>query len=167
MKVSKTKLDGVLEIEPPTIFEDFRGEYVEIYNDKLFKKNKINLNFIQDDYSASRKNVLRGIHGDKITWKLISCFYGKFYLVIINNDIKSPQYKKWISFTLSQNNKKQILVPPKFGNGHLVVSDYAIFHYKQTTEYNREGQFTIHWDDPEYNIWWPIEKPILSHRDKR
>ena len=65
----------------------------------------------------------------------------------------------------SEKNRLQVLVPEKFGNGHLVLSDQAIFHYKQNTEYNREGQFTILWNDPEYNLVWPIDDPILSARD--
>lgn len=165
MKVEKTNLDGVLIIDPPTNFQDFRGSYVEIYNEKLYKNYGIVQDFIQDDISTSRHNVLRGIHGDSTTSKLVSCLFGAFYLVVVNNDSSSPQYKKWESFHLSDVNRKQILIPPKFGNGHLVLSDLAIFNYKQTTEYNREGQFTIKWDDPEYNIWWPIKSPILSERD--
>ena len=165
MKVENTALDGVLLITPSTIFEDFRGEYIETYNKNNYFKKNIKIDFIQDDISISKKNVLRGIHGDQNTWKLISCLFGSFYLVVINNNPSSDQYKKHISLTLSDRNKKQILVPPKFGNGHLVVSDEAIFHYKQSTDYNREGQFTIKWNDPEYNIWWPIDRPILSERD--
>lgn len=165
MQVENTALDGVLLITPSTIFEDFRGEYIETYNKNNYFKKNIKIDFIQDDISISKKNVLRGIHGDQKTWKLISCLFGSFYLVVINNNPSSDQYKKHISFTLSDRNKKQILVPPKFGNGHLVVSDEAIFHYKQSTDYNREGQFTIKWNDPEYNIWWPINRPILSIRD--
>ena len=109
--------------------------------------------------------MLRGIHGDKSTFKLISCLYGEFYLVVVNNDPSSKHYKKWQSFHVSDVNRKQILIPPKYGNGHLVLSDIAIFHYKQTTEYNRDGQFTIMWNDPEYNIKWPSKNPILSKRD--
>lgn len=165
MNIKNTDLDGVLMITPPTIFEDFRGCYVEIYNDILYKENKINLNFIQDDISFSTKNVLRGIHGDDRTWKLISCLYGSIYLIVVNNDKSSHQYKKWQSFTLSDKNRIQILVPPKFGNGHLVISKEAIFHYKQTTEYDRKFQFTIMWNDASYNFWWPIKTPILSTRD--
>ena len=116
--------------------------------------------------SVSKKHVLRGIHGDQKTWKLISCLGGEFLLVVVNNDENSPQFKKWESFTLTENNNIQILVPPKFGNGHLVLTDRAIFHYKQSTYYNPKGQFTIRWNDPEYNIWWPIRNPILSQRDE-
>lgn len=166
MEVIKTSLDGVLMIKPPTIFEDFRGSYIELYNEKLFKEAGINVEFIQDDISVSSRHVLRGIHGDSETWKLISCLQGKFYLVVINWDEKSPQFGKWESFVLSEQNHMQVLVPPKFGNGHLVLSEQAIFHYKQSTTYNRAGQFTILWNDPKPNIWWPVKNPIVSRRDE-
>ena len=166
MKVEKTALDGVSLITPSSPFEDFRGEYIETYNKNDFLNAGISIEFIQDDISISRKNVLRGIHGDQKTWKLISCLYGAFYFVVVNNDPDSSQFKKHISFTLSDKNRKQVLVPPKFGNGHLILSEEAIFHYKQNTEYDRSGQFTIKWNDPELNLWWPIKNPILSIRDE-
>ena len=165
MDIHKSDLDGVLIITPPTIFEDFRGTYVETYNEELYKKNGIPISFVQDDMSTSHRNVLRGLHGDQETWKLVSCLYGEFYLVVANWDSTSPQYKKWISITLSDQNRLQVLIPPKFGNGHLILSDKAIFHYKQNTYYNQAGQFTILWNDPELNIKWPIKEPILSKRD--
>ena len=166
IEVSKTKLEGVLLIKPPTIFEDFRGTYVEIYNEKLYKEAGIAVDFIQDDISVSAKDVLRGIHGDDETWKLISCLYGKFYLVVVNWDKSSKQFRQWDSFVLSDSNRQQVLVPPKFGNGHLVLSEQAIFHYKQSTYYNRAGQFTLLWNDPKINIWWPVKNPIVSKRDE-
>jgi len=166
MEVSRTKLDGVLLIKPPTIFEDFRGTYVETYNEKLYTEAGITVKFVQDDISVSKKNVLRGIHGDGETWKLVSCLYGKFYLVVVNWDDASAQYQQWESFVLSDQNRLQVLVPPKFGNGHLVQSELAIFHYKQSTYYNRAGQFTILWNDPSLNIQWPIKNPIVSRRDE-
>ena len=165
MEVCKTTLDGVLLIKPPTIFEDFRGTYVEIYNEKLYTEAGIKVKFVQDDISVSSKHVLRGIHGDGETWKLISCLYGKFYLVVVNWDETFPQFGQWEAFVLSDQNRLQVLVPPKFGNGHLVLSDMAIFHYKQSSYYNRAGQFTLLWDDPKLNIWWPVKNPILSRRD--
>jgi dTDP-4-dehydrorhamnose 3,5-epimerase len=166
MEVSKTKLDGVLLIKPPTIFEDFRGTYVELYNEDLYLNSGIAVKFVQDDISISSRNVLRGIHGDEVTWKLISCLHGRFYLVVVNQDKESPQFGNWISFILSDQNRLQVLIPPKFGNGHLVLSDITIFHYKQSTYYDRSGQFTILWNDPKLNIWWPIKDPILSMRDE-
>jgi dTDP-4-dehydrorhamnose 3,5-epimerase len=165
MKVEKTNLEGVLKITLDA-FEDHRGHYVETYNEDLYNKHGIDVKFIQDDISVSNKNVLRGIHGDQETWKLISCLEGEFLLVVVNNDEKSNQFKQWEFFTLSEQNRIQILVPPRFGNGHLVLSERTIFHYKQNTYYNPKGQFTICWDDPEYNIKWPITNPILSKRDE-
>ncbi len=166
MEVSKTKLDGVLLIKPPTIFEDFRGIYVETYNEKLYTEAGIKVKFVQDDIAVSSQNVLRGMHGDGETWKLVSCLDGKFYLVVVNWDDASPQFGKWESFVLSDQNRLQVLVPPKFGNGHLVLSEQTIFHYKQSTYYNRAGQFTLLWNDPRLNIWWPIKNPIVSKRDE-
>ena len=166
MKVENTKLDGVMKITPPTIFEDFRGSYIETYNKRIYQDNGIDIDFIQDDVSISRKNVLRGIHGDKSTTKLVSCLQGEFYLVVVNNIKESSQYKKWESFYISETNRFQILIPKGFGNGHLVLSERAIFHYKQDTEYNRAGQFTIKWNDPNFSFWWPINDPMTSLRDK-
>jgi dTDP-4-dehydrorhamnose 3,5-epimerase len=165
VKVEKTKLDGVLQITPPTLFEDWRGEYVETYNEQLYREQGIEVQFVQDDISVSDRHVLRGLHGDAITWKLISCLYGKFYLVVVNNDPESPQYRQWASFVLSDANRKQVLIPPKFGNGHLVLSDKAVFHYKQNTYYDRAGQFTLLWNDPELDLWWPVPNPLVSRRD--
>lgn len=166
LKVEPTSLDGVLRITPPTIHEDFRGFYVETYNREIYYRAGITVEFTQDDISISRRHVLRGIHGDQKTWKLVSCLSGQFYLVVINWDPKSAQYRKWEAFTLSEHNRFQILIPPKFGNGHLVMTDLAIFHYKQSTSYDRESQFTIRWNDPDLNMRWPVHEPILSERDQ-
>lgn len=167
MKVSKTKLENVLLVQPE-IFKDHRGQYVETYNEKMYKKHGIDIKFVQDDISVSKKNVLRGIHGDPETWKLISCLHGEIYAVIVNCDEKSKNFGKWEFFILSEKNRQQVLVPPKFGTSHLVLSDYAIFHYKQSTYYNPKvlKQFTYRYDDSRFNIKWPIKNPILSERDK-
>jgi len=164
-EIKKTNLLGVLKIKL-TSFEDYRGSYIETYNKNFFIANGIKIDFLQDDISVSHKNVLRGVHGDQKTWKLISCLYGEFQLIVVNNDMQSDEYKKWESFNLSFENKIQILVPPKFGNGHLVLSDKCIFHYKQNTEYDRSGQFTIKWNDPSFSFKWKTQNPILSERDK-
>ncbi|MBA7613114.1 dTDP-4-dehydrorhamnose 3,5-epimerase [subsurface metagenome] len=166
MEVSKTKLDGVLLITPPTIFQDFRGTYVETYNERLYNEAGVKVKFVQDDISVSKRNMLRGIHGDAETWKLVSCLFGQFYLVVVNWDEASAQFSQWESFVLSDQNRLQVLVPPKFGNGHLTLSELAIFQYKQSTYYDRARQFTILWNDPKLNIQWPIKDPILSRRDE-
>jgi len=166
MEIRKTKLGGVLLIEPPTIFNDFRGSYVETYNEELYRNAGITTRFVQDDISVSSRHVLRGLHGDSGTWKLVSCLSGKFYLVVINLDSDSPQFGQWESFTLSAENHLQVLIPPKMGNGHVVLSDQAIFHYKQSSYYNRAGQFTLLWNDPKLKLWWPVKNPIVSQRDE-
>lgn len=163
IQVKDTTLDGVKVITLPS-FEDFRGEYVETWNEEYYKVLG-DIHFIQDDISVSTRNVLRGIHGDSKTYKLISCLYGKFYLVVVNCDTTSPEFRKWEGFTLSNTNRLQVLVPPKHGNAHLVLSDKAIFHYKQNTYYDRASQFTYKWNDKMFDIWWPISNPILSKRD--
>src|SRR3989338_10215351 len=115
IKVLKTNLDKVLLITPD-VFEDLRGQYIEIYNEKLYRKNGIDVKFVQDDIAISSKNVLRGIHGDSETWKLISCLEGKIYVVVVNCDTKSKDFGEWQSFDLSEENRQQILIPPKHGN---------------------------------------------------
>ena len=165
MQVTETKLEGVLLIRPE-VFEDFRGQYVETYNDKLYAEHGITAKFVQDDISVSSRHVLRGIHGDAETWKLVSCLYGKFYLVVVNCDRQSPGFGQWQSFALSDANRLQVLIPPKHGNGHVVLSDQAIFHYKQSSYYNPKGQFTYKWDDAELKIWWPVKQPLVSQRDE-
>lgn len=165
MQVSKTKLDGVLFIRLEA-FEDHRGYYVETYNEKVYHEHGMAVKFVQDDISMSARHVLRGIHGDAETWKLVSCLFGKFYLVVVNCDRDSGEFGKWQSFVLSDTNHCQVLIPPKHGNGHVVLSEQAIFHYKQSTYYNPKGQFTYRWDDPQFKLWWPIKNPILSRRDE-
>ncbi len=165
IEVSKTNLKGVLSIKLD-IFRDFRGNYIEMYNEELYRKRGIKIKFIQDDISVSKKNVLRGIHGDHETWKLISCLYGEFYLVVVDCDDGSKNFGRWQSFGLSDKKRIQILVPPGYGNAHLVLSDTVIFHYKQSTYYKPKRQFTYKWDNPRFNISWPVKNPILSERDK-
>ena len=166
IKVVKTELPGVLLIEPDS-FRDHRGYYVETYNEELYRKHGIDVKFIQDDISVSRKDVLRGIHGDDVTWKLISCLHGEFYFVVVDCDKNSSGFGKWQAFNLSAQNRLQVLVPPKHGNGHLALTEAVVFHYKQSTYYNPMRQFTYRWNDPALKIAWPIQNPILSQRDEQ
>lgn len=165
MIIEKTTLNGVLRVRIDG-FEDHRGEYVELYNRDRYQAEGMDIDFVEDDMSIAIRGVIKGIHGDPETWKLISCLHGKFYLVVVNYDKESSQFGKWESFVLSESNRQQILVPPKFGNGHLCLSEKSIFHYKQSQYYEPSRQFTIKWNDPEFKIWWPIKDPILSRRDE-
>ena len=164
IQVSQTSLKGVLQIVPD-IFEDFRGQFVETYSEKLYKENGIDVTFVQDDISFSKKDVLRGIHGDNETWKLLSCLYGKLYFVVVNCDEESQDFGKWQSFILSDENRMQILTPPKHGSAYLVQSPGGLFSYKQSTYFVHGRQFSYRWDNPKFNISWPIQNPILSERD--
>jgi dTDP-4-dehydrorhamnose 3,5-epimerase len=167
LKVEKTHLEGVLLINPPTRFEDYRGHYIELYDEATYKAAGIDCHFTEDDISVSRRHVLRGIHGDAKTAKLVSCLQGSFYLVVIDNRPRSPQFRQWGAFTLSEWNRQQVFVPAGFGNGHVVMTETAIFHYKQTSAYDRATQFTLYWDDPDLKLWWPVKDPIVSQRDDR
>jgi dTDP-4-dehydrorhamnose 3,5-epimerase len=163
LRISKCDIEDARVIDLDC-FEDHRGVYVEIYNEALYDGQKLP-KFVQDDYSISRRDVLRGLHGDQDTWKLITCPIGQIYFVILDVRKNSPSFNKWQSFVISEQNHRQILVPPGCANGHLVTSERAMFHYKQSTYYSR-NQFTVRWDDPQYKLWWPIANPILSRRDQ-
>jgi dTDP-4-dehydrorhamnose 3,5-epimerase len=158
------KLSGV-QIIHMDYQEDYRGAYIETYNKQIYTEHGIDIEFLQDDISVSHTHVLRGLHGDDRTWKLISCLSGSFYLVVVDCREENT-FGKWEGFTLSSMNRMQILVPPKFGNGHLVLKPNTIFHYKQSTYYHgADHQFTYRWDDTRFGIYWPIQNPILSERD--
>ena len=149
-----------------TSFRDHRGFYWTSWEKKLTKK----INFKHDKFSLSKKNVLRGLHGDHKTWKLISCPYGKFLLVVVNCVKKSKDYLTWQSWILSHNNGVQILIPPNHANGHLCLSNECLFHYKLSYKgsyIDVKKQFSLKWNDPKLNINWRIKNPILSNRDKK
>jgi dTDP-4-dehydrorhamnose 3,5-epimerase len=164
MEVVKTKLEGVLLIKP-VLYKDQRGSNVSIYNEKEYAEVGIPVKFVEDKVTTSTRNVLRGIHGDPGTWKLVSCLYGEIYFVVVNCDESSKEFGAWESFSLSGENKWQVLVPPIYGNGHLVLSDQAAFHYKWSAYYNYEKQFSYRYNDPRFKIPWPVKEPILSDRD--
>lgn len=164
MKIETTSLDGVFLIKPE-IFEDYRGQFVETYNKDKFFENGIDIDFVQDDISTAAKNVLKGIHGDYISRKLLQCLYGKLYFIVLDYRNDSKSFGAWQSFILSDRNRYQVLIPPGFGNGFLSLEDNSIFSYKQSTYYDRSKQFTVKYNDDRFNIFWPCSKPILSLRD--
>ena len=147
-------------------FKDLRGYYWTSWKKEVIKKIK----FKHDKFSLSKRNVLRGLHGDNKTWKLVSCPYGKFLLVVVNCKKKSRNYLKWNSWILSHKNGLQILIPPNYANGHLCLSKECLFHYKLSYKgsyIDAKQQFSLRWNDPKLNINWRIKKPILSYRDKK
>jgi len=168
IQVESTKLHGVYKITPET-HEDYRGIYRKIYDKACYNELLPDgMEFVEADISVSTQNTIRGIHGDFKTWKLVSCLYGKFYLVVVNWDKDSHEYKKWTSFTLSDRIGEQILIPAGYGNAHMVLSDVAIFHYAQSHTYQGTShQFFIPYNHPELNIFWPLTNRgiILSERD--
>ena len=157
------KINGVV-IREQDVFTDYRGDLYTIWKDGDF-----NLNFNHDKVSTSRKHVLRGIHGDTKSWKLVTCLYGEIYFVVVDNRESSDTFMRWEHMGLSDRNNKQVLLPPGVGNGFLVLSDHSVFHYKWSYvgDYaDVDQQFTIKWNDPIIGVEWPINNPILSVRDK-
>ena len=164
MEIIKTDLERVLLIKQE-IFKDIRGSFMELYRYEKFYK-VMGLKFVEDDISVSKQGVLRGIHSDNMAWKLLTCLYGAIHLVIVDCKDNSEDFGKWESFHLSGDSGIQILVPPKYGIVHLVLSNIAILFYKQTEFYNPSRQTTYRYDDARFGIEWPIKNPILSERDK-
>ena len=161
----KHKFDGV-KIFEPDVFTDFRGDLWTTWKKDEFP---INLDFNHDKVSTSRKDVLRGIHGDFKSWKLITCLYGQMYFILVDNRKDSKTYLQWDSMILDDRNRKLALVPPGVGNGFLVLSENSVFSYKWSYEgeyADVDEQFTIKWNDERLNIDWPITNPILQKRDR-
>lgn len=155
-----------VEIFTPDCHADCRGELWTLWKrGEKFKE----IDFNHDKVSTNRKHVLRGIHGDFKSKKLVTCLHGEIYFVVVDNRKDSPTYLQWDWTMLSSKNRKMVLLPPGFGNGFLVMSNEAVFHYKwaYTGKYpDVDDQFTIKWNDATVNIDWPIGNPILQRRDK-
>jgi len=150
----------------PDSYCDYRGDLWTVW-----KKNETlpDVDFNHDKVSISRKNALRGIHGDFKSSKLITCLYGEIYLVVVDNRKQSETYMQWDWIVLNQWNKKSVFLPPGYGNGFYVLSEQAVFHYKWSYvgDYpDVDDQFTIKWNDPYLAIDWPSLDPILQSRDK-
>ncbi len=170
MKVEQSATLPEVKVVTPDVFHDYRGKYIETYNEKdysvLTDYDDNPLKFVQDDVSLSQQHVLRGLHGDFKTWKLIQCLYGSIYVAVVDMRPDSPNYLKHDTFSVSERDRRQILVPAGFANGHLCLSNDCIFSYKQTTYYEGQGkQFTVRYDDPSVGITWPVSDVILSKRD--
>ena len=167
MRIHKTILDGCVIIEPE-VFVDDRGFFFETYQFKKYHNTLgIKENFVQDNYSRSSKGVLRGLHFQKLKpqGKLVRVVSGEVFDVAVDIRKDSKSYGKWISVILSEENKKQIWVPPGFAHGFVVLSDFADLEYKCTDYYDPSDEGRILWNDPNINISWPIDNPKLSELD--
>lgn len=173
MKVTKTKIEGVLIIEPQ-VFGDERGFFVETYNKKRYQENGVDPEFVQDNISKSIKGVLRGLHFQKnphAQGKLVQVIQGKVLDVAVDIRYGSPTFGEWVSVELSGENKKQFWVPSGFAHGFISLENDTIFNYKCTNFYAPEAEGAIAWNDKDLNIDWQLEKygiiePIVAEKDK-
>ena len=170
MKITKTKLEGVVIIEPD-VFGDSRGFFMESWNKKKMAEAGLNYDFVQDNHSKSTvKGTLRGIHfqkGDKAQAKLVRCVKGAVLDVAVDLRKNSPTFKQWVIVELSEENKKQLLIPRGFGHGFLTLTDNVEFLYKADNYYAPEADAGIRWNDLDIGVEWDVENPILSEKDKK
>jgi dTDP-4-dehydrorhamnose 3,5-epimerase len=170
MKITKTKLDGVVIIEPD-VFCDNRGFFMESWNKKKMEEAGLYYDFVQDNHSKSTvKGTLRGIHfqkGDKAQAKLVRCVKGAVFDVAVDLRKNSPTFKQWVGVELNEKNKKQLLIPRGFGHGFVTLTDDVEFLYKADNYYAPEADAGIRWNDPDIGIEWGVENPILSEKDKK
>jgi len=166
MNVKETKLPGVLVLEPD-VFSDDRGFFLETWNSERYEKAGIKGSFVQDNISFSKKRVLRGLHFQypQSQDKLVQVLSGEVVDVAVDIRKDSPTFGKWISEILSDVNHRQMYIPSGFAHGYCVTSETAVFSYKCTDFYNPGSEGGIIWNDPDINIDWPMEEPILSSKD--
>lgn len=165
---NETKIKDVYIIDVKT-FGDNRGYFMETYKESDFKEAGLDYDFVQDNQSSSRKGVLRGLHFQKSfpQAKLVRVLKGEVFDVAVDLRKDSKTYGKWVGVLLSEENKRQFMIPRGFAHGFVVVSDYAEFAYKCDEIYHPEDEGGIMWNDPEIGIEWPeLEEIILSEKDK-
>jgi dTDP-4-dehydrorhamnose 3,5-epimerase len=162
--------DEEVPIYSPSVYKDYRGEIFTTYHSTDHPVNsilKFSLN-VHNRFSKSYSGVLRGLHYDDKTWKLVQSTIGDIYLVVLDTRKNSMHYGKWESYILSEKTRDQVLIPPGFANGHYALTD-CIFHYTlfYENEYIDETkQKVIKWNDKTFNIEWPTKDPILQKRDQ-
>lgn len=168
-KFTETEIQGVYIIEP-AVFGDNRGYFMETYNQADFEAARLHYDFVQDNQSASRRGVLRGLHFQKTypQAKLVRVLRGEVFDVAVDLRRDSASYGKWVGVRLSEENKRQLLIPRGFAHGFLVLSEYAEFAYKCDEFYHPEDEGGIRYDDPDISIVWPeAGELILSEKDKK
>ncbi len=169
MKVIATSLPEVLILEPK-VFGDERGFFMESYNARVFRETTgLDVSFVQDNHSRSVRNVLRGIHYQVIRpqAKLVRVVSGTVFDVAVDLRRSSPNFGRWVGEELSAENKRQMWIPPGFGHGFLVRSEYADFLYKSTDYWVAEYDRAVLWNDRSLAIEWPLgaDAPIVSAKD--
>lgn len=168
MEFTKTKLDGVIIVEPK-VFGDHRGFFMESWSKRVFEEAGLCYDFVQDNHSSSTvKGTLRGIHfqrGEKAQAKLVRCVKGAVLDVAVDLRPSSPTYKQWVAVELSAENKKQLLIPRGFGHGFVTLTDEVEFLYKADNYYAPEADGGIRWNDPELGVQWGVTDPVLSQKD--
>ena len=170
MKVVATEIEDLFIIEPQ-VFGDNRGWFMESWSQKKMEEAGLFYNFVQDNHSFSAiKGTLRGLHfqkGSSSQAKLVRCVRGAVLDVAVDLRKNSKTYKKWVGCVLSEENKKQFLIPRGFAHGFLTLTDNVEFVYKADNYYDPQADRNIIWNDEEINIDWGIENPILSEKDKK
>ncbi len=168
-KISSSEDLPEIKIIEFDMFSDLRGEiWTSFVSDLAQEILPNNINFKHDKFNTNKKGVLRGIHGDNKTWKLVSCPSGEIEQVVVDLRTESKNFKKWIKFMLNKENQIAVLIPPGFGNAFCALSDEALYHYKlaYNGDYNDfDNQFTFAWNDQSIGIDWKINNPIISERD--
>ncbi len=168
MNIIRTEIEDVLIIEPK-VFGDHRGWFTETYSKAKFQELGIDIEFVQDNHSmSSQKGTLRGLHfqtSPKAQTKLVRCIKGKILDVAVDLRKGSSTYKQWVGVELSEENKKQLLIPKGFAHGFLTLTDDVEVQYKVDEYYAPECDRSIRFDDPEIGVEWGIEDPILSEKD--
>lgn len=166
MNIIPTELPEVLLIEPQ-VFRDSRGYFFESFKLDHYAKLGIKEIFVQDNFSHSNKNVLRGLHYqlEKPQGKLVWVTRGEVFDVAVDIRQGSPTFGLWVGVVLNDQNHRQLYIPPGFAHGFCVLSDSADFFYKVTDYYAVESEHGIHWNDPLLKIDWPLSQPIISEKD--
>ncbi len=169
MDVKTGKLDGLLVIKPE-VFQDRRGCFFESYHLKRYSEAGLNVSFVQENESFSHRNVLRGLHFQLPPFaqgKLVRVIRGAVLDVALDLRKNSPTYGLAETIVLSENNKLQLWIPPGFAHGFLTLEDDTLFLYKCTDYYNKESECAILWNDPDLDIPWNIENPVVSDKDNQ
>ena len=160
-------IEDMIVVEP-RVFPDDRGFFLESYKFSDFSNNGIEVNFLQDNHSLSKKNVIRGLHYQltpKAQGKLVRVIKGSVWDVAVDIRSSSKTFKQWIAEELSEQNAKMLYIPPGFAHGFVALTDEVHLTYKCTCEYALDCDAGIRWDDPEIGISWPVKNPIVSSKD--